>query len=88
MQADNGEKEGGWPSRCPQYWTNISNQGQGQNCFFSREFSYDAELIEMLELVSEETTCTTSEHSHSCDYQITKKAQAGGNIFLCLYAAS
>lgn len=21
-QVENEEKEGGWPSRCPQYWTN------------------------------------------------------------------
>ena len=36
----------------------------------------------MLELVLEEATCTTSEHSHPSDCQITKKAQAGSNIFL------
>lgn len=45
-------------------------------------------LVEMLKLVWEEATCTTSEHSHPSDCQRTKKAQAGGNIFLCLYAAS
>lgn len=87
-QVDKEEKEGGWLSRCPQYWTNRSNQGQGQNYFPSRELSYDAGLVETLELVSEEATCTTSEHSHPSDCQMTKKAQAGGDIFLCLYAAS
>lgn len=45
-------------------------------------------LVKILELVSGEATCTTSEHSHPSDCQITKEAQAGGNIFLCLYAAS
>lgn len=28
------------------------------------ENSYDAELVEKLELVLEEATCTTSQHSH------------------------
>lgn len=36
-----------------------NNQGQGHNYFPSKEASYDAELVKMLELALEEATCTT-----------------------------